>query len=128
MTEVALSHKSILILSELLEKDIICLTPPNWAAFYPKYKRILARRGIEDELPPPMILGAWWDYNDLQKNIRFLEQLAVLKKYQLMNDCLEQLVGMPSNVWYRSETLHHSTILKEQHELWSKFESFFSIK
>jgi hypothetical protein len=115
------SHRSVLTLNELLERRLICLKPPYWAPFYPHYKRVLERRGAQTEFPPPMILGAWWDYDDYQKNIRFLNQLAILKENHLLSHCLNELTSKPTDIWYRGENSIVPPINRNEHELWDSF-------
>jgi hypothetical protein len=82
---------------------------------------VLERRGAQTEFPPPMILGAWWDYDDYQKNIRFLNQLAILKENHLLSHCLNELTSKPTDIWYRGENSIVPPINRNEHELWDSF-------
>jgi hypothetical protein len=127
MQKLKLSPQSIQILNDLLDVKKACLIPFQWDKFYTYHRRQFVAREITCEFPGPMILGGWWGNSNLDKNLRFLEQIKIISENGLLSDCMKRLEVLPSESWYPEINMirsHH--IMKQNHPHWPYFSQFLN--
>jgi len=78
----------------------ICPKPPEWNRLWeilPNRKRV----GAEWQPPAPLILAAWWDTSDDEKQQRFLKHIHWANEHGAIEKIDRYVRSLSENQWHR---------------------------
>lgn len=85
------------LLSYVQSNNRVCPAPTVWQELY----QILSNTG--KELPPPLILGAWWHSTDNEKAQRLKEHIEHAHENGVLKEIVSFILSIPDSDWYHRE-------------------------
>lgn len=78
----------------------ICPQPQIWNNLYNSLKdKTMKQTGVW-EPPLPLILAAWWDTSDFEKQQRFLTHLKWGEAHNQLNELFDFLLALTEDQWH----------------------------
>ena len=85
---------------EIYSGKRVCPEPGRWHWFYKHLCRLVPNR--KGSIPEPIILGAYWNTNDYEKNQRLIEQIEFIEEEGIWNDAMKLLSNIADKNWVKS--------------------------
>lgn len=87
------------VIVEINRHERICPLPGKWNELY---ELLLVKKSEVDgkELPPPLILAAWWNSPVFEKKGRLIEQIQWADDHGFLSEVFIFLASLPESDWY----------------------------